>query len=192
MSSINNLNIFTFIKDIYQSLKHIDQYFSNFNTNINSRINKLEDNQQIIIDKMNNIEHLLNKISDVNKENEKINKNIENELLEKIQVMNTINKTSGRYRVELKPEELTFSNILENNYSLQDINTSLDNNSSILLQDEINTNIFNSSSGSSYYSNFNSSSSSSSSNESIDISYSKISKNIEKLNNIENLNSLLF
>ena len=48
-NSVNNLNIFTFIKDIYQSLKNIDKYFNDSNTNINSRLTKIEDNQLMAI-----------------------------------------------------------------------------------------------------------------------------------------------
>lgn len=127
MANINNLNVFTFIKDIYQSLKHIDKCFNDFNETINLRITKLEDNQQIIIDKLSGLEILLNKMNDTNNISGSLNKNIENELLEKMNKMNKTNTTqlSKHYRVELKPEELTFENILENDYTLADINESL-------------------------------------------------------------------
>jgi len=118
-NNINNLNVFTFIKDIYQSLKHIDKCFNDFNTNINVRITKIEDNQQVLIDKLSSIEILLNKMSEMNTTNGSLNKNIENELLEKMNKMNSMNnnKMNSDYKVELKPDELTFANILENNYS---------------------------------------------------------------------------
>ena len=61
MTSVNNLNIFTFIKDIYQSLKHIDKTSTLSNDTLNKRITKLEENQQILIDKCTTIELLLNK-----------------------------------------------------------------------------------------------------------------------------------
>ena len=123
MSQINNLNIFTFIKDIYQSLKHIDQCFSTFNESVSSRLSKLEDNQQILIDKMASIEISLIKLSETNTTNSGLDKNIENELLKK---MNIMNKTAFENNtVELKPDELTFANILENGYTLLDINESL-------------------------------------------------------------------
>lgn len=123
MAQINNLNIFTFIKDIYQSLKHIDQCFSTFNESINTRLTKLEDNQQILIDKMASIEIALIKLGEVNNVKSSLDKNIENELMKK---MNIMNKTAfGNNTVELKPDELTFANILENGYTLLDINESL-------------------------------------------------------------------
>ena len=47
-SNINNLNVLTFIKDIYSSLKHIDNCFNSYKENINTRLMKLEDNHHII------------------------------------------------------------------------------------------------------------------------------------------------
>ena len=142
MANINNLNVFTFIKDIYQSLKHIDKCFNDFNNTINLRITKIEDNQQIIIDKLSGLEILINKMNDTNKIGGSLNKNIENELLEKMNKMNKSNssKLSKHYRVELKPEELTFENILENDYTLADINESLEY-SSINNVNNVNDNI---------------------------------------------------
>ena len=118
-SNINNLNIFTFIKDIYQSLKHIDKCFNDFNTNINLRLSKIEDNQLILTNKLSEIEIILQKTNDINTSNIGINKNIENELLEKMKKMNTNNLNNTK--IELKHNELTFANIMENNYSFQDI-----------------------------------------------------------------------
>ena len=142
-NNINNLNVFTFIKDIYQSLKHIDKCFSDSNTNINTRLTKIEDNQQILLDKILGIEILLNKMNESNTTNGSLNKNIENSLLEKMNKMNN-NKMNNEYKVELKPDELTFANILENNYSFLDINTSLgDNINSINSIDNINTSLGN-------------------------------------------------
>jgi hypothetical protein len=41
--------------------------------------------------------------------------------------MNKLNKTNIIEKLDLKPEELTFANILENNYNILDINQSLAN-----------------------------------------------------------------
>ena len=58
-TNINNLNVLTFIKDIYLSMKHIDTCFNSYKENIDTRLIKIEDNQQTILDKLNNIEQLL-------------------------------------------------------------------------------------------------------------------------------------
>ena len=88
MSSVNNLNIFTFIKDIYQSLKHIDKTSTLSNDTLNKRITKLEENQQILIDKCTQYELLLNKIGENNTTHHNLDKTIEFELLEKMKKIN--------------------------------------------------------------------------------------------------------
>jgi len=125
MSTVNNLNIFTFIKDIYQSLKNIDKILNLNSDELNKRINKLEDNQQILIDKLTNIEVLLNSFGEMNKSNNSLDKNIEFELLEKMKKLNQNEVNNSK--LSLKPEELTFANILENNYQFSDINESMGN-----------------------------------------------------------------
>ena len=124
-ANINNLNVFTFIKDIYQSLKHIDQYFSKFNDSNNLRLTKLENNQNAILDKLANIEILLIKSSDINRHNNSLDKALEKQLLEKISNMNSIANIdimNGNSKIGLQPDELTFANIIENGYNLLDIN----------------------------------------------------------------------
>ena len=130
MSTVNNLNIFTFIKDIYQSLKHIDKTMSLSNDDLNKRISKLEDTQQILIDKLGNIETILNKLGEMNKPNSGLDKNIEFELLEKMKKIN-LNEVNNS-KIALKPNELTFANILENNYCFNDINDSLGNSNNMI------------------------------------------------------------
>ena len=125
MNTVNNLNIFTFIKDIYQSLKHIDKTMTLSNDDLNKRISKLEDNQQIVIDKLSTIETLLNKLGEANTPNSGLDKNLEFELLEKMKKIN-LNEINNN-KLSLKPNELTFANILENNYGFNDINTSIRN-----------------------------------------------------------------
>ena len=126
MTSVNNLNIFTFIKDIYQSLKYIDKSLTISSDSLNSRITKIEDNQQILIDKLTNIESVLNRLGELNKPNSGLDKNIEFELLEKMKRLNQ--NEINNSKISLKSNELTFANILENNYSFNDINESIVDN----------------------------------------------------------------
>ena len=121
-SNINNLNIITFIKDIYQSLKHIDNCFNTYRENIDARLIRVEDNQQVILDKLNNLEQLLLKINSNTQQQVSLDKTIEHELLEK---MNNLNKNTIMDKLALKPEELTFANLLENNYTILDVNETL-------------------------------------------------------------------
>ena len=123
MTSVNNLNIFTFIKDIYQSLKHIDKTLTVSNDTLNKRITKLEENQQILIDKCTTIELLLNKLGETNTTHHNLDKTLEFELLEKMKKLNQ-NELNNE-KLFLKPEELTFENVIENNYNFTDINESI-------------------------------------------------------------------
>lgn len=122
MSHINNLNVFTFIKDIYQALKNIDIKFNDTNKILNDKIIQLEDRQNTIIEKLNNIEILLQKINENSTAKIGIDKELENELLKKINILNT---SGNNDKIDLKPDELTFANILENGYTFIDINESL-------------------------------------------------------------------
>jgi len=140
MLSVNNLNIFTFIKDIYQSLKHIDKTSSLSDDILNKRITKLEENQQIIIDKCTTIELLLNKLLETNTSQYNLDKTIEYELLEKMKQINQ-NEINNQ-KLTLKPEELTFANVIENNYNFNDINESISNNTSLLQLGNITDNLF--------------------------------------------------
>jgi len=126
--NINNLNVLTFIKDIYSSLKHIDNNFNTMKENINSRLTLLEDNQKTILAKLELFETLLTKINETTKETITLDKTLENQLLNKL---SSLNDTGIDSKLELKPNELTFANILENNYSFGDINDTLTTNSAI-------------------------------------------------------------
>jgi hypothetical protein len=131
--SVSQLNIFTFIKDIYQSLKHIDSNFNTVNEKIVNRLTKLEDNQQIIIDKLNNLEIQIQKIGEIGNHKAELDKNIEIELLKKVKLLNNI--TTENQKIELKPDELTFANIIENGYTFVDINDSIIGNNNTNLSE---------------------------------------------------------
>jgi hypothetical protein len=124
IKNINNLNVFTFIREIYQSLKHIDLTINTMNENMNSRLNKLEEQQHIMKTQFDNIELLLQKTLETSQTSNSLNKNIEHELLNKMSRLNN-NTLQLNAKIDLKPHELTFANILENDYNLDDINNQL-------------------------------------------------------------------
>jgi hypothetical protein len=124
--NINNLNIVTFIKDIYLSLKHLDQCFSTFKTDIDARIDKLAEQHENILEKLAIVELSINQVNDKLASADKIDKDIENELLDKMYKLN--NTTEEETRLDLKPKELTIANILENGYTMLDIHNTLDAN----------------------------------------------------------------
>lgn len=126
VNNINNLNIVTFIKDIYQSLKHIDQSFSMMKTDIDARMSKLEMNQQVFLERIANLESFLNQINNRLVETEKMDKSLENELLDKMFILNRSSEADAK--IELKPKELTIANIIENGYTMLDINNTIEEN----------------------------------------------------------------
>jgi hypothetical protein len=129
-NNINNLNIYTFIREIYQSLKHLDTQLHDMNTQLNQKIEKIEQSQNILKGRFDAIEILLQKNLENSKTESSLNKNIESELLNKMSKLNNSIMLDTNKKINLNPEELTFANILENNYTFDDINQQLDSNQS--------------------------------------------------------------
>ena len=123
-TNINNLNIITFIKDIYLSLKHLDACFSTFKTDIDSKMMKLEGQYSTILDKLSQIENAIVQVNERVSQSSNMDSVIEKELLDKMYKLSSV--TEDTTRLELKPKELTFANILENGYTMLDINNSLE------------------------------------------------------------------
>ena len=126
--NINNLNIITFIKDIYLSLKHIDTCFSTFKNDIDAKMIKLEGQYETILERLSKLEHSIEQVNERVSQSSNINSVLENELLDKMYKLSSA--TEDTTRLELKPKEMTFANILENGYTMLDINNSLETNMS--------------------------------------------------------------
>jgi hypothetical protein len=106
------------------------------NTQLNQKIEKIEQSQNILKGRFDAIEILLQKNLENSKTESSLNKNIESELLNKMSKLNNSIMLDTNKKINLNPEELTFANILENNYTFDDINQQLDSNqSSKLLTD---------------------------------------------------------
>jgi len=124
-TNINNLNVFTFIREIYQSLKHLDIQLNTMSQQVNERLSKLEENQQVLKSRFDNIEILLQKTLEHSQISNGLNATIENELLN---TMNLLNKKTVISNVNLKPDEMTFANIIENEYTFGDIHNQVNEN----------------------------------------------------------------
>ena len=124
--NINNLNIITFIKDIYLSLKHLDTCFSTFKTDIDGKMMKLEGQFETILERLSQLETTLNQVNEKVCQSSNMDSAIEKELLDKMYKLSST--TENTTRLELKPKELTLANILENGYTMLDINNSLETN----------------------------------------------------------------
>jgi hypothetical protein len=117
-TNVNNLNVFTFIREIYQSLKHLDIQINTLSQQVNERLSKLEENQQMLKSRFDNIEILLQKTLEHSQISNGLNATIEHELLN---TMSLLNKKTVISNVNLKPDEMTFANIIENEYTFGDI-----------------------------------------------------------------------
>lgn len=124
--NINNLNIITFIKDIYLSLKHIDMCFNLLKNDIDTKIIKLEGQYETILERLSQLENSIEQINTQVNKSSNIDNVIEKELLDKMYKLSST--TEDATCLELKPKELTIANILENSYTMQDIHNSLENN----------------------------------------------------------------
>jgi DNA-binding transcriptional MerR regulator len=124
--NINNLNIITFIKDIYLSLKHIDTCFSTFKNDIDARMIKLEGQYETILEKLSQLENSIGQVNERVSQSSNIDSTLEKELLDKMYKLACA--TEDTNQLELKPRELTIANILENGYTMLDINNSLETN----------------------------------------------------------------
>ena len=120
-----------FYKNLYKihnylfELKDYINYTLDTFDNFDSQCKNLT-SYQMFIDNMRENKTILNKLSEMNKPNNGLDKNIEFELLEKMKKIN-LNEVNNS-KLALKPNELTFANILENNYGFNDINQSFNGN----------------------------------------------------------------
>ena len=126
--NVNNLNVFTFIREIYQSLKHLDIQINTMSQQVNERLSKLEENQQMLKSRFDNIEILLQKTLEHSQISNGLNATIENELLN---TMSLLNKKTVISNVNLKPDEMTFANIIENEYTFGDIHNQVNENENV-------------------------------------------------------------
>jgi hypothetical protein len=122
--NINNLNIITFIKDIYLSLKHIDACFTTFKNDIDAKMMKLEGQYETILERLGQLETSVAQVRDKVNNAADMDSAIEKELLDKMYRLSSA--TEDATRLELKPKEMTIANLLENGYTMLDINNSLE------------------------------------------------------------------
>lgn len=127
-SKLSNMNIFTFIKEIYSSLKYLidrttkteDLLKSKFNT-IDERISILQ-NENI---ELNTKLDLLHQIIQTHFEsNDTLENDIQNKLEDLINDEPVIDGPDAK--LNLDANELTIANLDENNYTFEDIQNSLD------------------------------------------------------------------
>jgi hypothetical protein len=122
--NISSLNIFTLIKEVYQSIKNFHKKLDNVSEEqrkLRSYIDKLNNDYDIKYQKQN---ELLTSISHKVESNEEIDIRLRQDLESKLSSLmsNTIHDTEN---LNLNLNELTIGNLVDNNYSFNDINEQL-------------------------------------------------------------------
>jgi hypothetical protein len=87
---------------------------------------KLEGQYETILERVNQLNCTMEQIKEGITQSSNMDSTIEKELLDKMFKLSSAAEDSSR--LELKPKELTFANILENGYTMLDINNSITKN----------------------------------------------------------------
>jgi hypothetical protein len=116
-SSINNMNIIVLIKEIFQTLKNLDSKYYSLEETLKQKINNVESKLSLLESKLQEITNLQMQIIELNKPVEPvINPNLEKEL------QNHLKELDGNTRLDLNLNEMTIANLIDNNYTVDEIN----------------------------------------------------------------------
>lgn len=128
---LSNMNIFTFVKEVYSSLKHITTRLYSNNDKLDSQhkdiknvISRLESKLDHIIQEQRAIKEMIHSYYNADQ-------NIGNDIQHKMESLlsNTVDVADpSGLKLSLKPEDLTLANVDESNYSFADVQNSLDTN----------------------------------------------------------------
>ena len=120
-SSINNMNIITLIKEIFLTLKNLDTRYYTLEEIIKTNMNLMDNKLTILENKILEISQYQLQIIEMNKPNIPIiNPNLERELQNHLKDLNIQSK------LPLNISEMTIANLLDNNYTVNDINQNFD------------------------------------------------------------------
>ena len=124
-SSINNMNIVVLIKEIFQTLKNLDTKYYSLEETLKTRMNNVENKLSILESKLGDITNLQIQMLELNKPHEPvINPNLEKEL------QNHLKELDNNTKLELNLSEMTIANLLDNNYTVDEINSKITANNS--------------------------------------------------------------
>ena len=85
---------------------------------------KLEGQNEAILEKLSQLESSINQVNERVSQSSNIDSTLEKELLDKMYKLSCAAEDDNH--LELKPREMTIANILENGYTMLDINNSLE------------------------------------------------------------------
>ena len=121
------MNVFTFVKEVYSSLKHITNKLHSNETKTDLQYNKLEQKISSLEAKLDYNKQELHSIKDMIHNYYNSDQSIGNDIQQKMEnLLSTTEFNQEDNKLNLKPEELTLANVDENNYSFNDIQNSFD------------------------------------------------------------------
>jgi len=124
--NLSALNIFTFIKEIYGSIKTFHRKIDDYQKDMNSNYQIITKLQHDSLHNINKNYELLEGIHTLLNDKEKIDHNLKKSLESKLGHLVSEHIDTNQ-KIELGIQDLSFGNILDNDYTFDDINTTLDN-----------------------------------------------------------------
>ena len=122
--NISSLNIFTFIKEIYQSIKNFHKKLDNMSTQqkeFRNHIDRINKEHEISMKRM---QETITRLSSQLDSKEEINVKLRSQLENKLGNLMT-ETIDHNDKLHLNINELTIGNLVDNNYNLDDINEQL-------------------------------------------------------------------
>jgi hypothetical protein len=121
-TSISNMNIITLIKEIFQTLKNLDARYYSLEETVKSSMGGMETKLAVMEAKMVELAQMQLQLLEMNKPAAPvINPNLERELQDHLKSLD-----GGQpYKLALNLSEMTIANLLDNDYTVDDVNKNL-------------------------------------------------------------------
>ena len=121
-TSISNMNIITLIKEIFQTLKNLDARYYSLEDIVKSSMTNMSSKLELLEDKISEITRLQMQLLEMNKPPPPvINPNLERELQDHLKSLDG----GVAPKLALNLSEMTIANLLDNDYTVDDVNKNL-------------------------------------------------------------------
>ena len=121
-TSISNMNIITLIKEIFQTLKNLDTRYYTLEETVKTTMTGVETKLSVLEAKISEIASMQVAMTEMNKPIAPvINPNLERELQDHLKSLDGGNTP----KLALNLGEMTIANLLDNDYTMDDVNTQL-------------------------------------------------------------------
>lgn len=126
-----NINIITLIKEIYGALRNLEAKYYELNDNLNKKMSKLDSDINGINMNIEQVKIDMKNLNDKFESVKSIDTNIGLDLESQMRQLNNNIKINSNNKINLDISELTIDNLIDNNYTINDINNISDNISNI-------------------------------------------------------------